>query len=215
MSIYFPYYITRRRDGETLFSGFLLPVCGKDAIIVSIIPAREEKEGYGRMQFFLKQSTGTESLFTVSDSCGRQVYEVTGAFSSLGRRFSLRGENGVEAAKISCVHLAASAQYSVSVEKEKGEKDKVRVTVNPSAPRRPVSIRGVKWRFRGSVLTRSFDLVDEDSHTVMTHGRCWKAGGDCYAAEIPEESDVLLCLSVAVIIDSTVVAGMPAAVPAG
>lgn len=167
------------------------------------------------MRFFLKQSTGTESLFIVSDSCGRQVYEVTGSFSSLGRRFSLRDENGNEAAKISCVRLAQTAQYSVCVGTGKGEKEKARVTVNPSAARRPVSIRGVKWRFRGSVLTRSFDLVDAESHTVMTHGRCWNAAGDCYAAEIPGESDVLLCLSVAVIIDSTVVAGMPAAVPAG
>lgn len=167
------------------------------------------------MRFFLKQCTGTESLFIVSDSCGRQAYEVTGEASSLGRRFFLRDGAGNEAVKITCVRLSTAAQYSVCVGKGKGEGERVRLTVNPSAPRRPVSIRGVKWRFRGSMLTRSFDLVDSDSHTVMTHGRCWNKSGDCYAVEIPQESDVLLCLSIAVIIDSTVVAGVPSAVPAG
>lgn len=167
------------------------------------------------MQFFLKQSTGTETLFTVSDSRGHAVYSVTGSVSSLGRRFTLLNADGEEAAKILCVPLSRTAQYSVFVGDGRGEKDKALVSVNPSAAHRPVSIRGVKWRFRGSVPTRSFDLVDAQSHTVLTHGRCWNTGGDCYAVEIPSEADVLLGLSIAVIIDSTAVTGMPAAVPAG
>lgn len=166
------------------------------------------------MQFFLKQSTGTECLFTVSDALGRQVYEVTGSFSSLGRRFFLKDETGAEAAKILCVRLARTTQYSVCVGSGKGEREKARVAVNPEALHRPVSIRGVKWRFRGSVATRSFDVVDEQPRAVMTHGRCWNAGADCYAVEVFREEDALLCLCIAVIVDSTVVTGMPAAVPA-
>ena len=184
--------------------------------MIFYIIQHDGKEKYGRMKFFLKQSTETKALFTVSDSLGKQVYEVTGSISSLSQRFSLRGEDGNEAAKISCVHLTPEiAQYSVCVGDGKGEKEKARVSVNPSARLRPVAIRGVKWRFRGSVLTRSFDLVDAESHTVMTHGRCWNTHGDCYAVEISEEPDTLLCLSIAVIVDSTVVSGVPTAIPAG
>jgi len=87
------------------------------------------------------------------------------------------------------------------------------VTQNLKAAHSPIKIRGVNWRFRGDLLTRSFDLVDIDSAVVMTHGRCWNQNGDCFAIEVTKESDVLLCLCIAVILDNTVFGSLTAALP--
>lgn len=163
------------------------------------------------LQYYLKPVSGTHCLFVVLNSCGQPIYEVTGEFSSFGRRFFLLDEERNVVGRISSVRITGSSQYSVSAGGERA-----RVSVNVASARRPVVIRGKRWRFRGSLLLRSFDIVEEAHQAVvMTHGRYWGMAGDCYAVEVAEPEHGPLCLCLAVIIDCTVTDGRTVPAPVG
>jgi uncharacterized protein YxjI len=161
------------------------------------------------VKFYMKQSTGTDALFLVMDELGQTVYCVTGDSLSIGSKLCFIDNNKREAARVFSVGLPTIAKYSISIE----DKERARVTQNLNSTHCPIKIKGVDWAFRGDLLTRSFDLIDTNSAVVMTHGRCWNQNGDCYAVEIARESDMLLCLCIAVILDNTVFGGTPAALP--
>jgi uncharacterized protein YxjI len=160
------------------------------------------------MQFYLKPVSGFKTFFLVLNSCGVPVYEIQGDFTPIGCRFYLLDGCRKEIARISGVRLSTTCQYSISSQGER-----VRLTLNVTAPRRAVKLRGIPWRFRGNVLLRSFDILDAQARIVMTHSRCWSVHGDCYAVDIPEPAHVPLCLCVAAIIDSTVLGGISVLAP--
>ena len=162
------------------------------------------------MRFYLKTEGGARCFFCVEDESGNPVYEVTGKISSFSQHFILSGCGGKVVGKISGVHLSSASQYSVAAGGER-----IRVSLNIASQRRPIRIIGRRWRFRGNLLTRSFDFVDHAQRTVMTHGRCWEQGGSCYAVEIADAENVLLCLCLAIIADSTIQGGSAVPVPAG
>ncbi|MCY1712946.1 LURP-one-related family protein [Caproiciproducens galactitolivorans] len=162
------------------------------------------------MKFFIKQSTGTDALFTIIDTLGQSVYRVTGDSLAIGSKFYFIDGSANEAAKIVSLGLTASSKYTIFIH----DKECARVNRSFTSQHHPVKIRGVKWHFRGDLMERSYDLINEDSAVVMTHGRCWNENGDCFAVDITNESDVLLCLCIAVILDSTVIGGSAKAVPA-
>lgn len=176
---------------------------------------RDAREDEWEVRLYLQQAGGPERLFTVLDSCGNPLYDLQGEYTPLGCRYRLCGKDGVSLARVTGVFLPTSFQYSVSAGGRR-----MRLTVKPRAVHRPVRIKGVPWRFRGSILTRSFDLVEgREEHgrprVVMTHGRCWNARGDCYAVEIFLEGDVPLALCAAVALDASIVGGSAVPVPAG
>lgn len=73
------------------------------------------------------------------------------------------------------------------------------------------SVLRQNWKFRGDFVLRSFDLIGEDGSLLMTHGRAWERGPDCFAVDIrAHEGLLLLCTAIAV--DSESQAG-PAAMP--
>ncbi len=168
------------------------------------------------MQFFLKPESGAEILFSVLDFTGRPVFEIAGEFNSIGCRCQLRDTDGKCIARIAGVRLPNGYHYAIS-----SGKRRLWMTVDPAAFRRPVQFKGVRWRFRGNILTRSFDLLEDRGHKlrppqlIMTHGRCWNSPDDCYALEIPRESDVSLAICSAAAIDSAILGGCAAPVPAG
>lgn len=165
------------------------------------------------MQFYLKPEGGPRLFFTVLDDCGRPDYEVRGVYSSVGCRLALCGPEGKTEAHLTGVCLPDLTRYAAS----SGAK-RLRIWVRPDAARRAVQFRGAEWRFRGSVLTRSFDVVERragETSVVMTHGRCWNGGHDCYAVTIRREADVPLALCAAVAVDLAVVVGCALPIPAG
>jgi uncharacterized protein YxjI len=161
------------------------------------------------MKFYIHQSTGTETLFSVSDSLGQPVYRVTGDSLSIGSKFYLIDNNQHEAARIFSVGLSALSKYSIFID----DKERARVILNLTAPKQPIKIKTVNWRFRGDLLTRSYDLIHVDSSVVMSHGRCWTVSGDCYAVDVTNDCDVLLCLCIAIVLDNTVIGSSAAALP--
>lgn len=162
------------------------------------------------MQFYICQGSDTDALFTIMDSAGQPVFRVTGDSLAIGNKLSMIDVANVEIARIYSVGLPNLSKYTISV----GEKERARVTWNSSAKQQKVKIKGVSWRFRGDLISRSYDIINVDSSVVMSHGRCWNKIGDCYGVEIHEEADVPVCLCLAVILDSTVFGGVAVPAPA-
>ncbi|WP_411676291.1 LURP-one-related/scramblase family protein [Caproicibacter sp.] len=162
------------------------------------------------MQFYIKPVGGAHCLFTILNSKGQPVYEVTGRTTPFGNRFFLLDGAHDVVGRISAVRISGAAQYSAAAGGEK-----IHVVINGFSLRRPVRIRGKHWHFRGSFLTRSFDILNEASQVVMTHGKYWGVAGDCYGVDINDRENILLCLCLAVLIDCTVSGNCSAPVPAG
>lgn len=167
------------------------------------------------MRLYIQQCGGPENLFTVLDSSGSPVYEVQGESAAFGCRLRFCSMEGVSFARMTGVYLPTSFQYSAAAAGRR-----MRLTVKPRAVHRAVQVKGVPWRFRGSILTRSFDFVEDRGehsrpHVVMTHGRCWNSPGDCYAVEVFQDWDVPLALCAAVAVDLSVFGGSAVPVPAG
>ena len=168
------------------------------------------------MQFYLKPEGGPKLLFSVLDGGGRPVYEVNGDYLSFGNRFVLRAPEGETVARLTGVCLPGVFRYTAA----SGIR-RIRIWIRPDAVHRAVQFKGVDWRFRGSVITRSFDIVEKQKQThgassvVMTHGRCWNGRNDCYAVTVTREADAPLALCVAVAVDSAVLRGCVSPVPAG
>jgi len=167
------------------------------------------------VQFFLKPESGPGLLFSILNEQGYPAYEAAGEFTPLGCRCTLRTPGGISVARMTGVCLPNSFRCSVVQGKRK-----IQVYLHLGASSRaPVRFRGVRWRFRGSLVTRSFDVVEELPHSharvVMTHGRCWNGSGDCYAVTVARAEDVPLALCVAVAVDSSAQNGCLQPVPAG
>jgi uncharacterized protein YxjI len=162
------------------------------------------------LQFYLKPVGEPRCLFTILNENGCPEYEVVGKDTSLGCKFFLLDGNQNVVGRITGVRISDAVQYSVAA----GGK-RLRVAVNYTSVRRPVRIRGKRWRFRGNMLTRSFDILNAADQVVMTHGKCWSMARDCYAIDILDGDCVLLFLCLAAIIDLTISSGCTAPLPAG
>ena len=169
------------------------------------------------MQFYLCPESGPEVFFTVYDDKERPAYEVTACGTAVGRRFLLRAPDGTPAARMTAVFLPACLRCAVT-----DGRRHFRVWIAPDASmHRSVRLKGIPWRFRGNLSTRSFDIVTEAprkgdaSRTVMTHGRCWSGPRGSYAVEVFSASDVPLALCVAAAIDSFSQSSCTSPVPAG
>ena len=162
------------------------------------------------MNLYLKQDTEANAgLFTVYDTCGRVCYRLSGDAQTLGGKMYLYDSNGVEAARVTHMGLAGISRYTIVV----AEKERARILQNLASLKTPFRIRGISWRLRGDMALRSFDVVDAEGRVVMSHGRCWESSGECFALEIAEAENALLCICIAAVIDSSAQAGSAVALP--
>ena len=162
------------------------------------------------MQFYLKPVGEPRCIFIILNEDDRSQYVVVEKNTSLGCKFFLLDCNHSIVGRISGVRISDAVQYSIAA----GGK-RMRVAVDYTSVRRPVRIRGKRWRFRGDMLTRSFDILNTADQVVMTHGKCWSMARDCYAIDISDEENVPLFLCLAAIIDLTISGGCTAPLPAG
>ena len=186
-----------------------LPPAGKNDMIDSD-KVKVSCKGGGLLQFYLKPVGGSRCLFNILKSNGHPIYEVIGQTTAFGCKFFLLDCKQNVIGRIFGVRISGAVRYSISA----GGK-RIRVTVNHTATQRPVRIRGKHWHFRGSLLSRSFDILNSAEQIVMTHGKCWDMAGDCYAVDISDRENVPVCLCLAVIIDCVISSGCTAPLLAG
>lgn len=181
-----------------------------------IAPVKNAGKEEGVVQLYLKPESGrSKVLFSVLDEGGKLLYEVCGEYLSVGAHFALHIPDGGTAAKLTGVCLPGMYRFTAV----SGTR-RLRIWVRTQAPHRSVQFKGLNWRFRGSLLTRSFDVVEDhrghsEPSVVMTHGSCWMGRSECYAVTVTQEANIPLALCVAVAIDCAAPNGCASPVPAG
>ena len=150
------------------------------------------------MKLYLKRTSAeTGALFLVFGENGKIVYRIAGDRSPFLDTICVIYEGKV-AAKIQRVGAVTLSKYNVFVDGTK--RFGMIQEFAGTCPR--FLFQGVRWKLRGDMALRSFDLIDVDGSVLMTHGRCWSACGDCYGLSFFYEELVLPCLCAAVVVDS-------------
>ena len=144
------------------------------------------------------------SLFLARDPGGGLLYRLDGPRDSLTlhSRFLLLDSAGRHRARILRVGLTDMSVYELRL--DTGQR--LRVVRQHATRKGGLLFQGKNWRFRGSLETRCFDIV-ENSRVRMTHAPCWQGEcGFCYGLTLDgEEPDHLFCLCAAMIADSAAV----------
>ena len=163
------------------------------------------------MKFYIKQNTadGTE-VFTICNESGQPVYHVQSEESTLYSKLTVFDTEKNAVAKINRIGVISLFRYDISID----DKDCARITQKLSSTGAPkLKIHGASWHFRGDMALRSFDVLDVDHTVIMTHGRHWGINGECFAVDIQLPQNEILCLCIAVVVDSIVMGGVGAALP--
>lgn len=159
------------------------------------------------MNFYVSRHTGAgETLFDVLDAYGTPLYCVEGDLGTLSGKLFLRDSNACECARIHTIGIDPLRKYSVFIE----DKECLRITQSGTSLR----LSKTEWVLRGDMLSRCFDVVDEQGVVRMTHGPCWSARGDACGVQVPNVQDVPVCLCISVIANSMAQYGTGAPVPA-
>lgn len=171
------------------------------------------EKGDCRMKYYIKQNTADgKEVFTVLNEVGQSVYHVLSDESTLYSKLILLDEAQNVVAKINRIGVIGFSRFDINID----DKECARITQNLAAKVTPkFKIHGVSWHFRGNMLLRTFDVLNVDHSIVMTHGRNWGINGECFAVDISLPQNEILCLCIAVVIDSIVMGGIGAALPVG
>lgn len=164
------------------------------------------------MKLYIKQSSAEgNELFTVYNHLGQLAYYVQSDENALYSKMIVLDIAKNAVAKINRIGVRTFSRYDINID----DNECARIFQNLAAIPPKFSIRGVNWHFRGDMVRRSFDVLDVDNMVVMTHGRCWGINGECFAVEITSSQNELLCLCIAVVIDSIVIGSIGAVLPVG
>lgn len=164
------------------------------------------------MKFFLKQNTeGGKEVFIIYDDMGQPAYHVISDKNALSSKLILQDVAEKTVAKINRIGVLTLSRYDISVD----DKECAHITQSLSAAIPKLKVHGLNWHFRGDIVLRSFDVLDIDRTLIMTHGRNWGPYGECFAIDIAKPQNELLCLCIAVAIDSMVMGGIGAVLPVG
>ena len=171
--------------------------------------ARVWKRGKA-MRVYLKQQTAPgRELFRAFDVLGNPVYTILCGEKTLTGKMLLLDNKQEIAVKISRIGPETFSRYTIL---EKG-RPSVRLYQNMAVLQPVYQLLGISWKFRGNITARSFDLIEPDGAVVMSHGVCWRPGGNVFCLDIARERDVPLCVAISAVIDSVIPPGLTAAVP--
>jgi len=163
------------------------------------------------MKFYIKQNTADgKEVFTICNEVGQPVYHVQSDESTLYSKLTVLDTAENVVAKINRLGLIGLFRYDINID----DKDCARITQNMTAAGAPrFRIHGVSWHFRGNMALRSFDVVNVDHTVVMSHGRHWGVNGECFAVDISLPQNAILCLCIAIVVDSIVIGSVGAVLP--
>ncbi len=162
------------------------------------------------MRLYLKQQAGSNGeLFYIFDLFGNPLYTVLSGEKTLTGKMLLLDREERILVKISRIGPETFSRYTIL---EKG-KPSVRLYQNMAGLQPFYQLLGINWKFRGNVASRSFDIIRPDGCVVMSHGACWDRDGNVFCLDIAQNTDVLLCASISVIVDSVLPLTTAAAVP--
>lgn len=153
------------------------------------------------MKLFIKQSKeGYEERFLVLDEQGKIQYRVMGERERKNSILSIQDEEGRQLLTIRQRDYMIVTGYILSVPEASG----ATLIQNMYNGHTLLRVCGARWRFRGNLSMRNFDVLDEGGYVRMTHCKRWGPWGDGYEINVAAGKYERLCVGIALCIDNQV-----------
>ena len=148
------------------------------------------------MKLYIKQKVFSwRDKFTVKDESGTDRWFAQGEIFSWGRKLHVYDASGSEAAFVRQKLMTFLPRYYI-------ELDGFVYTMKKEFTllRQRFSIEGVPWQMSGNFSAHEYELFD-NAGPVMRMSKHWFTWGDSYELHIPNPTNELLCLCIALTVD--------------
>lgn len=156
------------------------------------------------MKLMIRQSRGDyRERFLIFDEKGDLKYYVFGARRNQGEILSIQDGKDLVYSTIRQRNFFFLTGYSIEVSGIRG----ATLLQNPVTLHTLLKVRGTNWNIQGNIREKSFEVIGENRETVMTHRRKWDDRGEWYELRLQYPESELLCLSIAICMDTTLPIG--------
>ena len=150
------------------------------------------------MKLFIKDSLSfNTNRFLILDEFEKTRYNVSIEHTTLGQKIEVYEPSGKIIAKIYERGIFSFKTYNIL-----SEYHSVLILANFSKSKPLFYISNLKWFFRGEVLSKNFDILNVDKSVVMSHLARWSSHGYGYEINIFDNKNEILCLCIALCIDT-------------
>ncbi|WP_414838953.1 LURP-one-related/scramblase family protein [Carnobacterium sp. TMP28] len=146
----------------------------------------------------------TKNNLIVSDKKGRECYLIVGKWGRIGDGFSLFGIGGDLIIEVKQTTLSLFPKFNLMVAGKKiATIKKYRGLKGPYFKVRPLA-----WSIKGDFDTKHY-WVKKGRKTIMEMEKTYVSFGDSYTVSIDQQTNVPICLCLAVIVDNLAVTREP------
>lgn len=150
------------------------------------------------MKLYMKQKVFSWSdRFFVKDEDEKDIYAVEGEFFTWGKKLHIYDMSGKEVAFIKQKLASMSPQYIVEINGQ----EVCSIVKKPSLLRPSYKVNGLSWLISGNAGEHEYSITHND-RTIMNLTKHFLTWGDSYELNIADEKNALVCLCIAIAIDS-------------
>ncbi|MBR5995052.1 MAG: LURP-one-related family protein [Eubacteriaceae bacterium] len=150
------------------------------------------------MQLFIKQKLlSFNDQFTVYDSNQQVLYRVRGELLSLGKKLHITTDDGREIALVTQKLLTYRPRFLVYI----GGRRVAQILREMTLVIPKYDVIGPGWRVKGDFLNHNYEIFGRRNSSIARITKKWLSWGDTYCIDVPNPSDVILAMCVALTID--------------
>lgn len=154
------------------------------------------------MTLYMKQQVFTwGDKFDIYDSNGNVVYFARGEVFSFGKKLHLYGRGETEAAYIEQKLFSFRPKYYVYI----NNRQVAEVVRQFAMFHHCYTVNGPDWTVEGEFMSHEFHILS-CGRNIVNVSKEWFTWGDSYAINIADDSDELLALAVALVVDACIAA---------
>ena len=152
------------------------------------------------MKLYIKQRVFTyKDKFDIRNAFNQVEYKAIGKIIALSKRFNIEDSNGKKVAVIKKRIFSIFPQYKIKIVDGENYHLKRKLTFF----KQKYKITPLDWELKGDFFDHNYDVVHKHNK-IMSIRKKWFKWGDTYELDIPNDSNALLCLCIAVAIDAEI-----------
>ena len=156
------------------------------------------------MKLMMRQSKGDyQERFLVFNEKGEPKYCVLGMRRNTGELLKIQDGEGRVFSTIRQRNFFFLTGYSIEISQIRS----ATLLQNPVTLHTLLKVRNANWSIRGNIREKDFEVVGEDQKAVMIHTRKWDRRGDWYELQLLYPESEILCLAIAICMDSVLPVG--------
>ena len=153
------------------------------------------------MTCYIKDSfNGTSIRFSIFDKMGSLKYNVILQHLPFIMNIDIYDLLGKKVAKIRQKNMLVLCSYNIHTKNKS-----FKINISLEHPDTDFKIKGLRWKFKGSVAQKAFSIVDLEDKVIMTQRADFFERGKSYKLDIIDEYNCIPCLCIALCIDTILI----------